>query len=245
VKGSSERWPGDLAGRDASREVAIPAGSATLPGSVTVPCGAVGIVVFAHGSGSSRSSPRNIEVAEALNEARLATLRFDLLTEAESSDRGKVFDIPLLAKRLAAATGWVEDEPLLRLLPIGYFGASTGAAAALWAAATDGASVSAIVSRGGRPDLASPRLAEVRAPTLLIVGGRDEAVLELNRVALESLRCEAQLRVVQGEPPIRGAGRARGGRTARRRLVRPTPHRASARELARSPPSLRRLSPIR
>jgi len=168
-----------------------------LRGSLAAPAGARGVVVFAHGSGSSRASPRNIQVAEALNDVGLATLLFDLLTEAEAGDRANVFDIPLLAERLAAATSWVEAEPELGRLPIGYFGASTGAAAALWAAAGNDAA-SAIVSRGGRPDLAAPRLAEVRAPTLLIVGGDDDVVLELNREALGLLTCEAQLRVVEG-----------------------------------------------
>ena len=178
-------------------EVVIPAADVALPGSVSAPAEPVGTVVFAHGSGSSRSSPRNARVADALNEAGLATLLFDLLTDEEARDRANVFDIPLLAERLAAGTSWVESEPELRELPIGYFGASTGGAAALWAAAEHGG-VSAIVSRGGRPDLAAPRLAAVRAPTLLIVGGRDEVVLELNREALESLTCEAQLTVVEG-----------------------------------------------
>ncbi len=178
------------------REVVIQADGATLPGSVAAPAGAHGIVVFAHGSGSSRSSPRNVQVAESLNEAGLATLLFDLLTEEEARDRARVFDIPLLAERLAAATGWVEAEPELCRLAIGYFGASTGGAAALWAAAEH--TVGAVVSRGGRPDLAAPRLAGVRAPTLLIVGGRDEVVLGLNREALGLLTCDAQLRIVEG-----------------------------------------------
>jgi len=178
-------------------EVFIPAAAVVLPGAISAPAEPLGTVVFAHGSGSSRSSPRNVQVADALNEAGLATLLFDLLTEEEARDRANVFDIPLLAERLAAATVWVASEPELRGLPIGYFGASTGGAAALWAAAEHGC-VSAIVSRGGRPDLAAPRLAAVRAPTLLIVGGRDEVVLELNREALESLTCEAQLTVVEG-----------------------------------------------
>jgi len=178
-------------------EVVIPAAGVALPGSVLAPVEPLGIVVFAHGSGSSRSSPRNARVADALNQAGLATLLFDLLTDDEARDRANVFDIPLLAERLAAATSWVEAHPDLRVLPIGYFGASTGGAAALWAAAEHGR-VGAVVSRGGRPDLAAPRLADVRAPTLLIVGGRDEVVLELNRDALESLTCEAQLAVVEG-----------------------------------------------
>jgi putative phosphoribosyl transferase len=181
----------------ARRDVVIPAEGAVLPGSLVAPAEGLGIVVFAHGSGSSRSSPRNAQVADVLNEVGLATLLFDLLTDEEARDRARVFDIPLLAERLTAATSWVGVEPELCRLPLGYFGASTGAAAALWAAAGD-AGVSAIVSRGGRPDLAAPRLAGVRAPTLLIVGGRDEVVLELNREALESLTCEAELSVIEG-----------------------------------------------
>ncbi len=179
------------------REVAIPAEGTVLPGSLSVPADAVGTVVFAHGSGSSRFSPRNMQVAAVLNEARLATLLFDLLTPEEDLDRRNVFDVPLLAKRLAAATSWLEVEPELCHLAIGYFGASTGAAAALWAAA-ENTGVAAIVSRGGRPDLASARLPDVCSPTLLIVGGLDDVVLELNRAALELLECEAELRVVEG-----------------------------------------------
>lgn len=178
------------------KDVAIPAGRALLPGSLAVPSEARGIVLFAHGSGSSRFSPRNVQVAETLNDAGLVTLLFDLLTEEESADRANVFDVPLLADRLLAATAWVEGRPELCDLPIGYFGASTGAAAALSAAAAGG--VAAVVSRGGRPDLAEPRLADVRAPTLLIVGGNDEIVLELNRDALARLTCEAELHVVEG-----------------------------------------------
>lgn len=181
----------------ARREILISAEGTTLPGSLTVPSDAAGVVAFAHGSGSSRFSPRNRQVADALHESRVATLLFDLLTPDEELDRRNVFDIPLLAHRLAAATSWLELEPALCQLPLGYFGASTGAAAALWAA-SENTGVAAIVSRGGRPDLAGPRLAAVSAPTLLIVGGRDEVVLDLNRAALELLRCEAELRVVAG-----------------------------------------------
>jgi putative phosphoribosyl transferase len=179
------------------REVLIPADGRLLPGTLARPAEAIGIVAFAHGSGSSRLSPRNLQVAAALEEARLATLLFDLLTDAEAADRRNVFDIALLAERLGAATRWLEVEPDVCHLPIGYFGASTGAAAALWAAA-EGSDVAAVVSRGGRPDLAGPRLGEVRAPTLLIVGSLDEVVLELNRAALRRLRCEAELRIVRG-----------------------------------------------
>jgi dienelactone hydrolase len=142
-------------------------------------------------------SPRNTRVAAALNDAGLATLLFDLLTREEERNRRNVFDVPLLAERLLAATEWLTGQPELRHLPVGYFGASTGAAAALWAAA-ENRRVGAIVSRGGRPDLAGTRLTRVGAPTLLIVGGHDPAVLELNRAALELLSGEAELKVVEG-----------------------------------------------
>jgi len=170
----------------------------TLPGDLTVPAGAGGIVLFAHGSGSSRLSPRNVQVATLLNRAGLATLLFDLLTPEEAGDRSLVFDIPLLADRLLAATRTVLEEAGIEGLPLGYFGASTGAAAALWAAAELGEAVSAVVSRGGRPDLAGERLARVTAATLLIVGGEDSQVLELNRQARRSLRCPNELEIVPG-----------------------------------------------
>ncbi len=169
-----------------------------LPADLMVPRHAVGAVVFAHGSGSSRRSPRNISVAHALNDVGLATLLFDLLTTIEEADRGNVFDIPLLAERLDAATEWLFEQPEAKGLRVGYFGASTGAGAALWAAADLGRRISAVVSRGGRPDLAAPRLEAVTAPTLLIVGGRDEQVFELNRQARRLLRCESALEVVPG-----------------------------------------------
>jgi putative phosphoribosyl transferase len=178
-------------------EVTIPAGTVPLAGHLTVPEGAAGIVVFAHGSGSSRFSPRNQAVAGALHEASLATLLFDLLTDDEAAARANVFDIELLGDRLRAATAWLGQSPAARL-PIGYFGASTGAAAALWAAGAPDAAVVAVVSRGGRPDLAGERLATVRAPTLLIVGGHDDDVLELNREAASALRCEHRVDVVPG-----------------------------------------------
>jgi len=178
------------------REATIALADAALPALLTVPKEPLGVVAFAHGSGSSRLSPRNRLVASLLNDARVATLLFDLLTPGESLDRHNVFDVELLARRLVAATRWLGLQPDARGLSIGYFGASTGAAAALWAAADLGAEVKAVVSRGGRPDLAAARLLEVRSPTLLIVGGRDEAVLELNRSALSLLACEAELRVV-------------------------------------------------
>ncbi|QES18050.1 alpha/beta family hydrolase [Streptomyces venezuelae] len=179
-------------------DVRIPATGATLSGRLAVPDGATGIVLFAHGSGSSRHSPRNRAVAEALNQAGLGTLLFDLLTEAEATDRARVFDTPLLAGRLASATDWLAGRPEGGELPLGYFGASTGAAAALWAAADPASGVAAVVSRGGRPDLAGEHLARVRAPTLLVVGGRDALVLDLNRRAQAMLRCENRLTVVPG-----------------------------------------------
>jgi putative phosphoribosyl transferase len=182
-----------------SSEARIPAGGRVeLIGDLVLPDVAEGLVVFAHGSGSSRHSPRNRQVARALNERGLATLLLDLLTLEEELDRSNVFDISLLADRLVAATRWARREPLLASLPIGYFGASTGAGAALWAAAELGDEIAAVVSRGGRPDLAAGRLAEVRAPVLLIVGGHDEIVLELNREARRLLHAPSELAVVPG-----------------------------------------------
>lgn len=178
--------------------VEIPVGFHSLPGDLTIPDRPVGIVVFAHGSGSSRLSPRNQAVATALHEARLATLLFDLLTDSEARDRGNVFNIPLLGERLVSAIDWLGTRPETRALPVGTFGASTGAAAALAAAALRADSVAAVVSRGGRPDLAAPWLADVKAPTLLIVGSLDEAVLGLNRSALAQLTCPKQLALVRG-----------------------------------------------
>jgi len=179
-------------------EVEVGAGAVRLAGHLTVPGQARGVVVFAHGSGSSRHSPRNRYVAAVLNQAALGTLLFDLLTPDEEADRANVFDIELLARRLTCVTRWLRDQPGAAGLPVGYFGASTGAAAALGAAAEPGADIAAVVSRGGRPDLASPRLGSVRAPTLLIVGGRDDVVLGLNRQAQAQLRCENELAVVPG-----------------------------------------------
>jgi putative phosphoribosyl transferase len=158
----------------------------------------IGIVVFAHGSGSSRLSPRNRAVADALNRGGFGTLLFDLLTSEEERDRANVFDIGLLAGRLIGATRWLRANPGVGQRPTAYFGASTGAAAALWAAAEQPHEIAAVVSRGGRPDLAASRLADVTAPTLLIVGGRDEHVLELNRQAAAQLRCITRLDVVPG-----------------------------------------------
>jgi pimeloyl-ACP methyl ester carboxylesterase len=178
--------------------VEIPVGFHRLPGDLLIPDRPVGIVAFAHGSGSSRLSPRNQAVAAALHEARLATLLFDLLTETEARDRGNVFNIPLLGERLVSAIDWLGTRPDTRALPLGTFGASTGAAAALAAAALRADAVAAVVSRGGRPDLAAPWLTEVKAPTLLIVGSLDDAVLGLNRSALERLSCPKQLVLVRG-----------------------------------------------
>jgi len=169
-----------------------------LEGMLTLPAGAAGLVLFAHGSGSSRLSPRNTYVARALQTAGLGTLLFDLLSDAEADDRRRVFDIPLLAERLLAAAQWAEHRTRGERLPIGFFGASTGAAAALVAAARAPMPVGAVVSRGGRPDLAGESLPEVRAPTLLIVGGDDTDVLALNREALAELTCEKALEIVPG-----------------------------------------------
>ncbi|MFF7754801.1 phosphoribosyltransferase family protein [Streptomyces sp. NPDC007971] len=180
------------------REAEVAAGAVRLRGQLTLPAGATGVIVFAHGSGSSRHSPRNRFVAQGLNRAGLGTLLFDLLTEAEERDRRKVFDIGLLAERLAGATDWLREEPDTEGLAIGYFGASTGAAAALWAAAEPSTRPAAVVSRGGRPDLAGVRLPEVTAPTLLVVGGADPQVLALNREAQARLHCENRLDVVPG-----------------------------------------------
>lgn len=169
-----------------------------LEGLLGLPTAARGIVLFAHGRGSGRFSPRNNFVAEALRQAGLATLLFDLLTDDETHDRRNVFDIALLAQRLSMATAWARDDRETATLALGYFGASTGAAAALVAAAADRDGVAAIVSRGGRPDLAGTALGSVKAPTLLIVGGDDIQVMALNRAALAELRCEKKLVVVPG-----------------------------------------------
>jgi putative phosphoribosyl transferase len=181
-----------------TRELLLDLGGVVLAGDLTVPQRPVGLVIFAHGSGSSRLSPRNREVAATLHDARLATLLFDLLTDEEGRHRDRVFDIPLLARRLEGVTRWAIAEPDTRGLPIGYFGASTGAAAAVRAAAAAGEVVQAVVSRGGRPDLAADRLPLVSAPTLLVVGSRDPEVLELNRRAAAMLRCEHRLTVIEG-----------------------------------------------
>jgi dienelactone hydrolase len=186
-----------------TRPVSIPAEGVTLQGDLTVPAGARGIVVFAHGSGSSRLSPRNRMVARHLQEAGFGTLLFDLLTAREESvdnvTRALRFDIDFLAARLAAATAWLGSQGIAHDLPFGYFGASTGAAAALVAAARHPGMVTAVVSRGGRPDLAGALLRNVTAPTLLLVGGADVAVIELNQKALVQLGCEGkELAIVPG-----------------------------------------------
>ncbi len=180
-----------------SQAITISADGVQLPGELVLPAGALAVVVFAHGSGSSRHSSRNQAVARELNEAGYATLLFDLLSEAEASSRGNVFDIPLLAARLLAASEWLGARGETAHLPLAYFGASTGAAAALSAAAVLGDRVRAVISRGGRPDLAA-NLPAVRAATLLIVGGADPQVLELNRAAQAQLRCSSELAVVPG-----------------------------------------------
>ena len=177
--------------------VRIPSDSILLEGTLSVPEGAKGIVLFAHGSGSSRLSPRNTYVAKALQKAGIGTLLFDLLTDDEASDRENVFDIDFLGHRLIDATRWLRSRTTYKKCPLGYFGASTGAAAALVAAARDSA-IKAVVSRGGRPDLAIKCLPRVKAPTLLIVGGDDSPVIEMNQEAFERLRCEKAMKIVPG-----------------------------------------------
>lgn len=180
------------------RPVEIPFDGGALLGELTTAPGARGLVVFAHGSGSSSKSPRNRYVAQAIQHEGLATLLFDLLTEAEQESVSKRFDISLLAERLMQALAWVRRQPEVAQLPIGLFGASTGAAAALRVAAKLDGLVHAVVSRGGRTDLAGDCVTEVVSPTLLIVGGNDEEVLELNRRTSTTLRCEKRLAVVPG-----------------------------------------------
>jgi putative phosphoribosyl transferase len=178
------------------RPVTIPAERRRLNGFLVVPPGATAVVAFAHGSGSGRFSTRNRYVARQLQQAGLATLLLDLLEDSESNDREKVFDIGLLADRLGHAAEWLRHEPTTAALRLGYFGASTGAGAALAAAARDAEHVGAIVSRGGRPDLAADALPRVRAPTLLIVGGNDDGVIDLNEAALQELRCTKEMVIV-------------------------------------------------
>lgn len=179
-------------------EIVVAVRRVSVAGHLTIPQQPKGVVVFAHGSGSSRHSPRNQYVARVLNDAGFATVLFDLLTPDEERDRANVFDIPLLASRLVDITGWLAAQPDTAALPVGYFGASTGAGAALAAAANPGVKVAAVVSRGGRPDLAGEALRHVHSPTLLIVGGRDEMVLELNRRARAAMPAECKIAVVPG-----------------------------------------------
>ncbi len=180
----------------------IPSGKVTLEGELSVPAGATGVVVFVHGSGSSRHSPRNQFVARMIREAGLGTLLFDLLTQQEEavdlSTRHLRFDIGLLAERLVDATNWIKSKAETSQLQVGYFGASTGGGAALVAAAELGEEIGAVVSRGGRPDLAGDALPEVRSPTLLIVGGLDFPVIRMNQEASAQLRCEKKLVIVPG-----------------------------------------------
>jgi dienelactone hydrolase len=180
-------------------EVFFQDGAAKLGGELALPAIAKGIVLFAHGSGSSRFSPRNTYVAEVLQDHGVGTLLFDLLTQEEDRDYASRFDIELLTRRLLAASAWLQAEPKMQSLPLGYFGASTGAAAALQAAAKLGNKITAVVSRGGRPDLASEQaLSQVTAPTLLLVGGADYGVIELNEQAYSLLNCEKQLTLIPG-----------------------------------------------
>lgn len=194
--------PGESHADDRPHAITLQVDDAELEGELAVPHGAEGLVIFAHGSGSSHLSPRNRLVARQLREAGLGTLLTDLLTgseELEDARSGHLrFDIEFLARRLEAVTLWADEHPALSELHFGYFGASTGAAAALVAAARIGSEIEAVVSRGGRPDLAADALSEIQAPTLLIVGERDEYVLELNRRALEMLGCERKLCIVPG-----------------------------------------------
>ncbi|WP_025917934.1 dienelactone hydrolase family protein [Herminiimonas sp. CN] len=182
-----------------ARLVRIPADSVHVEGMLTVPDAAQGIVLFAHGSGSSRHSPRNNYVARVLQEGGVGTLLMDLLTPQEDADYQTRFDIPLLTRRLLAATRWVQAENATQNLAIGYFGASTGAAAALQAAAHPGQEIGAVVSRGGRPDLAGQAaLEQIKSPTLLLVGGLDDVVIDLNRAAYACLRCTKELSIIPG-----------------------------------------------
>lgn len=182
--------------------VQIKADDVTLEGNLGLPEGATGIVVFAHGSGSSRFSPRNQFVAEALRDGGLATLLFDLLTseeeEIDQRTRELRFDIQMLAGRVVGATDWLVKQPFAQNLEVGYFGSSTGAAAALIAAAEREGVVEAVVSRSGRPDLASARLPDVKAPTLLIVGEKDQPVIQMNRQAMEQMQTKKELQIVPG-----------------------------------------------
>jgi putative phosphoribosyl transferase len=181
-----------------TKHVVIESQEHRLEGEFLSPPNPIGVVLFAHGSGSSRLSPRNQLVARELHREGIATLLFDLLEEQEAVDRRNVFDVELLAGRLLGAVDWVHQQAELKNLPLGFFGASTGAAAALIAAAESSEPVAAVVSRGGRPDLAERWLSRVTAPTLLIVGGEDDQVIEMNRFALGQLICEARMEIVPG-----------------------------------------------
>jgi putative phosphoribosyl transferase len=198
--GGSREWRSEHPARPVLRleDPDIPSGSTRLAAHVCIPPEAVGVVLFAHGSGSGRHSPRNRMVAKVLNDGGMATVLVDLLTPDEERDRAKVFDIRLLAERLGDVGRFIRTRPDVGEAPLGYFGASTGAGAALWAAAQPGSDVRALVLRGGRPDLAGPLLPAVTAPTLLVVGGCDETVLALNRRAQSDLRCPNRLVVVPG-----------------------------------------------
>ena len=178
--------------------VYIPQGEVTLEGSLEIPAGAAGVVLFAHGSGSSRHSPRNNYVADVLRQHGLGTLLLDLLTSAEDRDYEMRFNIDLLAQRLLAATKWIKGQDETRQLTVGYFGASTGAAAAIQTAAILGDQIKAIVSRGGRPDLAGPFLGGIKSPILLIAGGNDDMVIELNQQAYKKINIAKQLEIVPG-----------------------------------------------
>jgi putative phosphoribosyl transferase len=179
-------------------EVTIPIGKIFLEGELVIPENAIGLVLFSHGSGSSRFSPRNNVVAEILRKKRIGTLLFDLLTIGEDTIYSSRFDIELLSHRLIEATKWVKRQDACKNLDIGYFGASTGAASALNAAAELGDHIRAIVSRGGRPDLALDQIEKVKAPVLLIVGGNDEPVISMNKMAFDKLKCEKELKIIPG-----------------------------------------------
>lgn len=185
-------------GNNVERSVRIPVDGGDLEGELVVPSGAKGLVLFAHGSGSSRFSPRNAFVARVLHKGGIGTLLFDLLTEEEDRVYETRFDIDLLTRRLETVTQWLQEQADVRGLGIGYFGASTGSAGALRAAADFGKTIQAVVSRGGRPDLAEGMLGDVTAPTLLIVGGADDVVIELNRAAYDRIRAEKRLEIVPG-----------------------------------------------
>ncbi|HSI91652.1 MAG TPA: dienelactone hydrolase family protein, partial [Adhaeribacter sp.] len=178
--------------------IPIKTSGVSLTGDLTIPENAAGIVLFSHGSGSSRLSTRNRFVAEFLQDQGFATLLFDLLTPEEDLDYSRRFDIKLLTERLIITTNWLLQQPRVKDLPIGYFGASTGAASALGAAAVMNGRVKAVVSRGGRPDLAARALPDVKSPVLLIVGSRDEPVIEMNQQAYDLLRCEKKMEIVKG-----------------------------------------------